>query len=227
MADERLARVPPEHEPDRAVGGARRRGRPHERGVDRLRERRVRAVGLRHHGAAGRDRGRGVAARDGEREREVRRPEHRDRADRHEEPADVRERSHRRVVSRIDDDLEMRSVTDHPREEPQLVDRPGQLAREPWAAERGLAVGELHERVAVLLQRVGHRLEEAGATLDSERGQARRGRDGGPDDGIDVGGGALGGDVLDRPAGAGVDGADGGDHGLRLSSDGRHRVCTV
>ncbi len=124
----------------------------------------------------------------------------------------------------------MRAVPDHAREEPQLVDRAVELAGQPWPAQRCLAIGQVDERVAVLVERVGHRLEEARATLDPERGQPRRGRDGRSDGGIDVVGGALGGDVLDRLAGARVDGADGGDHGWRISSGRGHRpgcVCTV
>ncbi len=87
----------------------------------------MRWVSLHHDGTAGGERGGRVPASDGEGEREVTRPEHRDRAERDEHPPHVRRRSQRGLAGVVDRGLDVTTVAEHVTEHPQLDDRPRQL----------------------------------------------------------------------------------------------------
>ena len=107
----------------------------------------VRRVPLDDDGASGREGRGGVAARDREREREVRRAEHRDGTERSQHPPQVGSRRGGRRVRVVDRRLEVGALDDGLGEEAQLGGRARELAREARRAEVRLLVGERDELV--------------------------------------------------------------------------------
>jgi len=124
---------------------------------------------LDHRRAAGRQRGGRIAAGHREREREVARTEHADRTKRHQHPPQVGAGTHRRLAGVIDGGLDVAAVVEDGGEEPQLERGPGQLTVQPGRAERGLAIGERDDRVAVVFERVGQRRQQPGPTGSTHR----------------------------------------------------------
>ena len=114
---------------------------------DQLGQARVVGVGLDDDRVAGRQRAGGVAARDREREGEVRRRVHGHHAERHLVAAQVGDGRGGGVVGVVDDDVEERALVDDVGERAQLVAGAGEFAVQPDRAERGLRVGHLDERV--------------------------------------------------------------------------------
>jgi hypothetical protein len=165
---------------------------------DELAGARVGGVGLDHDGAAGRPRGGGVAAGDREREREVRRAEHRHRADRQQDAAQVGAAA--RVGAHAPPAVAVAGVG----EEPQLVGGPLQLAGQPRAAEAALEVGARHDGPAAGVEFVGDAAQEAGEVGPRRAPQRAGGALGGGPGRGDLGGRG----VVETPgqlgAGAGV-----------------------
>ena len=155
-----------------------------------------------HHDWAPRgQRRRGVPARDGECEREVRCREHGHGPDRAVDPAQVGRDS----LSRGDHRVGVLPVPQHRREHPQLPAGAGHLAGEPLAAQGGLGVGDRRELARAGVERVGHRLERGrpasrGSVRTPGRERGHRGRD----DRVDVGVRGVGDRLPDRLAGTRV-----------------------
>ena len=196
------------------VGQAGVRDRRAQLGRDELARPRVRRVALDDHGAARGERGRGVAARGGEGEREVARAEHRDGPDGDEHAAHVGARDRRGVgVGRVEDRLDVVAGVEHGRERLELAGRALELAAQPPLGQAALAPRDVDDRVAGRPQACGGAAQEGGARgAVAERGGVERGR-GGVHGGGDVGGARLGVPVH-RGAGAGVDGVEGRGHVL-------------
>ena len=175
-------------------------------------------VRLDDHRAAGGKRRGGVATGHRKGEREVRRAEHRHRADRDvaEPQVDARQRlalGHRRV----DAGIQKIAVAHHAGEQAELAAGAAALALEPGARQAALGHHALDQGVAELHDLGRDRFQEGGARL--ERGLAvdrERGRGGGAEAG-DVGGGGGGDGRLDGGARAGIDGMDEVGHVLRNS----------
>ncbi|MDR6167686.1 hypothetical protein QE367_001890 [Microbacterium paludicola] len=153
---------------------ARRRARRREGGRDdlagELRQVRVPRVSLEHHGVPRRERAGGVAAGDGEREREVARGEDEHRADALELTADVGARRPHRIVGDrvIDACIEPGPLGEHIGEQAQLECRALQFTPQPRLGEMRLAAGEKHEVVGTRIQALGHRAQ--GLAPDGDRG---------------------------------------------------------
>ena len=125
---------------------------------------------LDDHGAARGERGRGVAARDAEGEREVAGAEDGHGADRHEHPPDVRPRDRDRSrVRRVDDRLHVVAALDQRRKCLQLARRALQLAAQARLGEPGLGAGHRHDLVARGAQPRGGAAEQ----LDAPPGLAQ------------------------------------------------------
>ena len=102
-----------------------------------------------------------VAARDGEREREVARPEDRDRAEWHLALADVRPGERRALrQGRVDARLEVVAEAYDTGEHPQLARGATELAREAGNGQTRLGDRARHDRLAVGLDLVGDVLQE-------------------------------------------------------------------
>jgi hypothetical protein len=138
---------------------------------------RVCAVRLHHDRAAGGEGGRGIATRNGERQREVAGPKHRDRTERDEHPAQVGTRAHRRVAGVVDRRLEVAALAQHLAEQAQLVAGARELAVQPGRAQPGLPVGDRDDVAAVGLQRVGQGPEQRRAAGPAEPIQCGSGRE--------------------------------------------------
>ena len=123
---------------------------------------------LGHHGTAGRQcRGR-VAACDREGQREVRSPEHRHRTDGDVAQAQVRPRQGLALrQSRVDPRLKEAAVAHDARKHPQLPDGTGALAFETRSRQTALGHAALDHGVAEVEDRLGDRLQERGARLQS------------------------------------------------------------
>ena len=120
------------------------------------REPRMRRMALDDHRASRRERRRGVAAGDREREREVRGAEDRDGAERSQHPAKVGSRRRGGRVRVVDRRLEVRPLDHGRREQAQLRGRARELAGEACRAEVRLLVGEGDELAGGPVERVGH-----------------------------------------------------------------------
>ena len=150
--DERLADLDPggEQVGERAVGQAGVGDRGADLAGDELARARVRRVALDHDGAAGGERGGGVAAGGGEGEREVARAEHGDRPDRDEHAADVGARDRLGVgVGRVEDRLDVVARVEQRRRTP----RAGPAVRSSSERRRelgqpGLGLRRGHDLVA-------------------------------------------------------------------------------
>jgi hypothetical protein len=146
-----------------------------------LRRGRMRAVRLDDDGAASRERGGGVAAGNGERQREVAGPEPGDRAERDEHGAQVGSRSYRGA---------------------------GQFAVEAARAEGGLPVGDGHDRIALGLQSAGEGVEKRGTPVPAESVERFDCGDCGAAAFVDLSRVGFGGDDLEGFAGPGIDAGD-------------------
>ena len=112
---------------------------------------RVRRVRFHDDRASGRQRGGRVASRNGERQREVARPEHGDRADRNQHPADVRLRQRLAIGNRaVDAGVHPRALANQVREHPQLSGGACALAGQTLGGQRGLDVRHVHQIPDVL-----------------------------------------------------------------------------
>jgi hypothetical protein len=172
IADQRAAEfaIVARKERERAIGHAAALDRRDHRARDQLAGSRVRRVPLDDHRAARGERRGGVAAGDREREREVRRAEHRDRADRHVDPAQVGPRQRRALGQRrIDRRVEPVTLANDLREQPQLPDRAPALTLEAGARQAGLGHRADDQLVA-------DREDRFGASLEERRAARRVGR---------------------------------------------------
>ena len=143
-------------------------------------------MGLDDHRTAGGQRGRGVAARHREGEREVAGGEVEHRSERHLGTPQLGSRPEREIrVPVVDPHIEVRPVGDHVREQLELHRGPLQLTGQSRPGQTGLGHGQLDQLVGMLAERVGGRDERPGPDSRIERG-VRAG-----------GGGRAGGDLVD------------------------------
>src|SRR5699024_8205253 len=144
---------------------------------------RVGVVGLEHHGAARGERRGGVAARHGERQREVRCAEDRDRAERQFALAQVGARERLAVGQRgFDTYAVVVAGAADLGEQPQLVHGPADLAAPPGFGESGLAHGGGDDLLAGLVGAFGRGVQDRGSRLGGDPavgGERFRGRLGG------------------------------------------------
>ncbi|MPL80554.1 hypothetical protein SDC9_26455 [bioreactor metagenome] len=124
----------------------------------------MRAMALHHHRAAGSKRGRGVAARGREGEREVRGAEDRDRADRALHHAQVRAGQGGAVGQRhVMAAVEIVALQDMLGKEPQLAGGAAALALQAGDGQAGLGGADLGDRLGAGLDLVGDGVQEGGA----------------------------------------------------------------
>ncbi len=125
----------------------------------RCRELWMARMGLDHDRAPGRQRRGRVAAGDAEGEWEVAGGEDQDRAERVQDPPQVRTRcTHRPVrVGVVDPDIQVGAVVHDVGEQPQLEGRAPQLAAQPRLAEVRLPDADRHQLVGRRVELVGHR----------------------------------------------------------------------
>ena len=115
-----------------------------DRAGDQLGGGRVRRVCFHDDRAPGGQRGGRVASRNGERQREVARPEHGDRADRNQHPADIKLRQRLAIGNRaVDAGVHPRALANQVREHPQLC-RSCVCARRPDARAAARSRGSPH-----------------------------------------------------------------------------------
>ena len=139
------------------------------------RESRMRRVALHDDGASGGESRGGVAARDREGEREVRRAEHGDGAERTQDAPQVGSRRDGRRARMVDRRLEVGALDDRLREEAQLRCGAGELSREARGAEVRLVVGDPDELRPVRIECVRDRGEPRGALGGGRRDRDREG----------------------------------------------------
>ncbi len=113
--------------------------------------------------ATGRQRGRGIAARHGEREREIAGAEHRHRANRDLLQAQVGARWRAFRQGRVERGGLPAAIAQHAGEQAQLAGGAGALALQARDGQCALGVGALDQRIAQGLQAAGDRLQESGA----------------------------------------------------------------
>ena len=139
-----------------------------DRAADEFRRARVRGMRLDDHRAAGRERGRRVAARDGEREREVRRAEHGDRADRDVAQPQVDARQRLALGARgIDARIEEAAVAHDRREQAELADGAPALALDACARQARFGDAALDQFVAERHDVAADRVEKFGACSEA------------------------------------------------------------
>ena len=151
-----------EHEAEHTRRDANRAGTFDQCVAGHNRRRRVSLVDLRYDRAARRKGGGRVAPRHRESEREIARPEHGDRSERAEHPAQVRTRAHRRRPSMVDDHFEIGAFVDDVCEGPQLETGTYQLTREPLRGEGRFPARHFDNGLAALLEGSRHRTQHGG-----------------------------------------------------------------
>ncbi|GAA3108343.1 hypothetical protein GCM10020254_62880 [Streptomyces goshikiensis] len=176
-------------------------GGPAQQGAAQRGGGRVVGVRLDDHRAAGGERARGVAAGNGEGEREVGGGVDGDHAQRHLVAAQFRARRGEGGVGVVDADVEVRALVGGVGEGPQLAGGAAELAGEAGCAERGLGVGGSGHLGGGPVEQVGGRAQEGGA--DGPVGERAAGRVGGAHGLVHLAGGGLVADLFAPLPGAG------------------------